>query len=121
MFSYISSALLAVSALATVTPDYRQNGSDWTDLCASGEAQSPIDLVTDTDTSDKMEIIGYNYYDFAKSGHSATDVSTKFDFGEDQLRANAELQLKFADCSESYFTPKMFNFHSPSEHTVDGY
>ena len=120
MFSYISSALLAVSALATNAPDYRQKGSDWGDLCASGEAQSPIDLVTDTDLSDKMEIIGYNYYDFVKSGHSAFDVSNKFDFSEDQLRANAELQLNFADGSQSHFTPKMFNFHVPSEHTVDG-
>ena len=68
-----------------------------------------------------MEIIGYNYYDFVKAGYDANGVSTKLDFGDDQLRANAELQITFADGSQSFFTPKMFNFHTPSEHTVDGY
>ena len=83
--------------------------------------QSPIDLTSDTDTSDKMEIIGYNYYDFVKTGFSDSDFSQKIDFNDDTLRANAELQLTFADESQSYFTPKQFHFHAPSEHTVDGY
>jgi len=120
MLSYISSALLAVSVLAT-GPDYTNNGSDWPNTCQSGEEQSPIDLVTDTDTSDSMEIIGYNYYDFVKAGYAVDDVSHKLDFSDDQLRANAELQITFADDSQSYFTPKYFNWHTPSEHTVDGY
>ena len=53
--------------------------------------QSPIDLTSDTDTSDKMEIIGYNYYDFVKTGFSDSDFSQKIDFNDDTLRANAEL------------------------------
>lgn len=73
MLSYISSALLAVSVLATV--DYTQNGADWPDECQSGEEQSPINLVTDTDTSDSMEIIGYNYYDFPKADYAPADPS----------------------------------------------
>ena len=119
MLSYISSALLAASVLATGI-DYTQNGANWSNTCVTGEEQSPIDLVTDTDTSDSMEILGYNYYDFVKAGYSVSDPSMKIDFSDDQLRANAELQITFADDSQSYFTPKYFNFHSPSEHTVDG-
>ena len=120
MLSYISGALLAVSVLAT-GPDYTSNGADWADTCQSGEEQSPINLVSDTDTSDSMEIIGYNYYDFVKAGYHVDDVSMKLDFGDDQLRANAELAVTFADESHSFFTPKYFNFHAPSEHTVDDY
>ena len=120
MFSYIASSLLAVSVLSGAA-DYTNNGSDWPDLCQTGMEQSPIDLTSDTDTSDKMEIIGYNYYDFVKTGHSDSDFSRKIDFNDDALRANAELQLTFADESQSYFTPKQFHFHAPSEHTVDGY
>ena len=67
-----------------------------------------------------MEIIGYNYYDFVKTGHSPTDFSRKIDFEDNALRQNAELQITFADESQSYFTPKQFHFHTPSEHTVDG-
>ena len=79
MFNYITSSLLAVSILGGAA-DYTLNGADWPDLCQTGLEQSPIDLTTDTDTSDKMEIIGYNYYDFVKTGHSPTDFSRKIDF-----------------------------------------
>ena len=67
-----------------------------------------------------MEIIGYNFYDFVVSGFNPGDVYNKIDFGNPQLRANSELKITFADGSESYFTPKYFKFHSPSEHSVDG-
>ena len=119
MFNYITGSLLAVSVFSAAA-DYTQNGADWPELCQTGLEQSPIDLSSDTDTSDKMEIIGYNYYDFVKAGFSDTDFSQKLDFGDDQLRANAELQITFADESQSYFTPKQFHFHAPSEHTVNG-
>ena len=121
MFNYITSSLLVVSVLGGAA-DYTLNGADWPELCQTGLEQSPIDLTTDTDTSDKMEIIGYNYYDFVKqAGFSDTDFSQKIDFDDNQLRANAELQITFADESQSYFTPKQFHFHAPSEHTVNGY
>ena len=74
MFSHIASSLLAVGVLSGAA-DYRQNGADWPELCQSGTQQSPIDLTTDTDTSDKMEITGYNYYDFVKVGFSDSDFS----------------------------------------------
>ena len=62
-------ALLAAAAMAaTKETKYNLNGSDWGQIsttCDTGKEQSPIDLKTDTDTSDKMEIIGYNYYDWS--------------------------------------------------------
>ena len=70
MLSYVTGAFIAAVAAATDF-DYKSNGEDWGTihdgkygLCATGLQQSPIDLTTDTDTSDTMEVIGYNYYDF---------------------------------------------------------
>ena len=119
--SACASALLAAAATAA-SADYTSNGADWPDLCQTGVKQSPIDLTTDTDTSDKMEFIGYNYFDFPV--HTDTfkddDLTFTISFSDNQLRQNAELQLVHDDGSKGYYTPLQFHFHAPSEHTVDG-
>lgn len=76
MYSFVTGALLATAAIASDF-DYKQNGADWGTihegkygLCATGLEQSPINLTTDTETSEKMEMIGYNYYDFASNGRA---------------------------------------------------
>jgi len=122
MLSYASSAALLASAAFAASKDYTENGANWTGLCATGTEQSPIDLTTDTDTSDKMEVIGFDYFDFrvANNQFSATDTTYTATFSPDSARQNAELQLTFADGSMSYFTPLQFHFHAPSEHSVDG-
>ena len=128
MLSYVSSALLAATTFAATGKDwgYKQIGADWGTildgkygLCDTGLEQSPIDLTTDTDISDKMELKGYNYYDFGNNA-SAEDVTYTTGFLDEQQRNEAELQITFADGSKSFFTPKQFHFHAPSEHSVDG-
>ncbi len=53
MYKFASSALLASGSLAALA-DYKDNGATWPGICATGKEQSPIDLTTDTETSDKM-------------------------------------------------------------------
>ena len=118
MFNYATGALLAATAFAGMA-DYSENGANWGGLCAEGLEQSPINLVTDTDISDKMELVGYNYYDFA-SDAKASDPTYTTSFANQALRSQAELQITFADGSKSFFTPLQFHFHAPSEHSVDG-
>ena len=119
MFRTFSSALFA-SVASAAAADYTTNGADWHDLCEFGKEQSPIDLTGATDNG-KMELIGYNYYDFkVNTSFKTTDVTKTISFDTDALRKKAELELNFADGSKSYFQPLQFHFHSPSEHTVDG-
>ena len=128
MLSYVTSALVATTAFAATGKDwgYKQIGADWGtildgkySLCDTGLEQSPIDLTTDTDTSDVMNLIGYNYYDFKASFDPADPTYTTV-FADEAKRAESELQITFADGSKSFFTPKQFHFHAPSEHSVDG-
>jgi len=146
MLSYIASALVAVSAFASEA-SYLKAGADWgtleTDnaswrLCQTGKHQSPIDLTTtDATISEKMEVRGVNYYDvnqaqidWSSEGDKSMAVMLTGRAGvydttaaQDALTAsatNSELQLTYDDGSKSFFEPIAFNFHSPSEHTVDG-
>jgi len=120
----LTSALLAAVAIAG-SAKYEQNGADWGDLCKYGKEQSPIDLTMGGATDNgNMELVGYNYYDFkvktGSGGFSDADYSKTIPFDTDALRKAAELELTFADGSQSYFQPLQFHFHAPSEHTVDG-
>ncbi len=128
MLSYVSGALLAATTFAATGKEwgYKELGADWGtildgkySLCDTGLEQSPIDLTTDTDISDKMELVGYNYYDFA-ANTKVDDVTYTSGFLDESRRAEAELQITFADGSKSFFTPLQFHFHAPSEHSVDG-
>ena len=113
--------MLAIGALAG-SADYTQNGANWHDICEYGREQSPIDLsVKGATVSDKMELMGFNYYDFKQnSKFSAADPTLTTYFDSEPMRTNAELAITFPDGSQSYFTPLQFHFHAPSEHTVDG-
>ena len=122
MIRAFASALLGASVLGG-SADYKQNGADWHDLCHNGKEQSPIDLtVKQAVKSSKMSVTGYNYYDFIvnKSTYSASDPTMTTYFDNNLLRMNAELELTFADGSQSYFMPLQFHFHAPSEHSVNG-
>lgn len=122
--SYAVSALVAARAFAGSGTDYKENGADWglkDKLCASGKEQSPINLTRgSSDISDKMEVRGIDYRDIdagdlkAESWDSASvTIPYAYDYG-------AELDITFADGSQSFYEPLQFHFHSPSEHTVDG-
>jgi len=121
MFRTFASALFAV-AVSAGPANYEQNGADWGGLCANGKEQSPIDLTEGGATlNGKMEIVGFNYYDFkVNSGFDSGDVTYTTPFDNDTLRLGTELELTFADGSQSYFQPLQFHFHAPSEHSVSG-
>ena len=121
MFRTLTSALFA-AAVSAAAAKYEQNGADWGDLCANGKEQSPIDLtVGGAIENGKMEITGFNYFDFdVDSQYSTADVTHTTYFHPAALTENAEFQITFADGSQSYFTPLQFHFHAPSEHSVDG-
>jgi len=122
MFHNLATALL-VAAVSGSAADYTTNGADWTGLCANGVEQSPIELNKGMAVeSGKMEVVGFNYYDFkvGSAAFDASDVTWSTLFDNESLRKKAELQLTFADGSQSYFQPNNFHFHSPSEHTVNG-
>ena len=121
MFRSLSSALFA-AAVSAASAEYSENGADWGDLCKYGTEQSPINLSTAGATpNDKIEIAGFGYYDFkVNNSFSSTDVTKTISFDSDALRKKAELQVSFADGSQSNFQPLQFHFHSPSEHSVSG-
>ena len=121
MFRTLTSALFA-AAVSAGAADYTQNGANWGDLCANGKEQSPIDLtVGGAIENGKMEITGFNYFDFTvNSSYKSDDLAHTTYFHPDALVENAEFQITFADGSQSYFTPLQFHFHAPSEHSVDG-
>ena len=133
MIYYLSaSALLAVGAYAAGTSDYdyKQNGADWGTIlarkyltCDTGREQSPIDLSKKGSTkSETSELIGYNYYNFPLESWNfdESDPSKKIDFQDETQRKNVEFRITFHDETSSYFTPKQFHFHAPSEHSIDG-
>ena len=121
MFRSLASALFA-AAVSAAMADYTQNGANWPELCKFGKEQSPIDLTEAGATKNgRMELVGFNYYDFkVNSSYKADDPTYTTAFDNATLAGNAELQLTFADGSMSYFTPAQFHFHAPSEHSVNG-
>lgn len=130
MYGTIATALLAATAIAAGGSDYdyKQNGADWGTihdgkyaLCDSGVEQSPIDL-TGAEGNDMMNLIGYNYYDWSLPSvtPAADSPAMTVGFMDESQRLQSELQITFPDGSKSFFTPKQFHFHAPSEHSVDG-
>ena len=99
--------------------DYSENGENWGEhypLCKYGKEQTPIDLQTKgVSSSANMQLNGYAYQNMASTTitRSANTIVLNLNAGE--------FQIDFADGSKSLFQPLQFHFHSPSEHTVDGY
>ena len=121
---YAVSALVAANAFAASGIDYSKQGLNWGEtakLCATGTEQSPIDLsIGSSDISDKMEVRGINYRDIEAnelqaSSWSDTNLSVIIYYN-----IGAELDITFADGSQSFYEPLQFHFHAPSEHTVGG-
>ena len=61
-----------------------------------------------------MQLNGFGYKNMPTASvlRNAYTISTNISDGE--------LQINFSDGSKSLFTAYQFNFHAPSEHTVDG-
>jgi len=88
MIRAFTNALICSSVLAG-SADYRKNGADWHDLCSEGKEQSPINLsVNGSSVSDKMQIKGFNYYDFPVNSKtfSSADPTMTTQFEDTVLR-----------------------------------
>ncbi len=109
-------ALLLAPALSDDV-SYTQNGADWTGTCATGTAQSPINVAgyTEVDESD-----GY-----APMTMSLTSSSTfvKEVAGRSYKVTGSFGSMTAPDVSKTSYSYSCtgFNFHAPAEHTIDGH
>lgn len=113
------SLLLALTLLVSVLSEefeYVHNGEDWTGLCATGMAQSPIDIAgySEVDTTDSYKPISLTYVavtDFTRDveGHNFKLIGS---FGT--------LTAVDVDKTGNYtYAAMQFHFHAPSEHTLE--
>ena len=54
---FAASLLAFVAEAAVGSYDYKKKGEDWTDLCATGKKQSPIDLSRSNDLSGRQKVV----------------------------------------------------------------
>jgi len=107
---------------------YKANGLDWdevADLCGTGMAQSPIDVVTSIAVTPEGQQGERGVTSFSSSpiftevelentGHG---LNTNFEVGD--FGAVIETMVDGVPTPQS-LTPLQFHWHSPSEHTIDG-
>ena len=81
--------------------------------------QSPIDLSPSTALrSDSLEITGYGYINYAPTTTTFKDKGTTLCL---IVNGEGQLQVSYWDGSSLLFNPRKVEFHSPSEHSVDGH
>jgi len=127
-------ACVALVASATITPptptndgtppiawNYAKGGSDWTGLCSTGKAQSPININTSATTcvragepDAKPFRLDFHYkpadnLTLANNGHS---LQVKGDLGFITIGG-------CNPCDGQKYHVKMVNFHAPSEHSIN--
>eukprot|EP00397_Hematodinium_sp_SG-2012_P027195 GEMP01028559.1.p1 GENE.GEMP01028559.1~~GEMP01028559.1.p1 ORF type:complete len:398 (+),score=104.50 GEMP01028559.1:121-1314(+) len=100
--------------------DYLQNGENWPAMC-QGDGQSPIDIAKDIDIQGQTKfVLWFDYYadpdretkpmvpELVNKGHGIS------------FTAPENLDLGYVKLFHEQYTAKEYNFHSPSEHTIDG-
>jgi carbonic anhydrase len=113
----IALALLLAPALSQDV-SYTQNGADWSGTCATGTAQSPINVAgyTEVDDSDGYAPIAMSYL--------ASSSFTKLLEGRNYKITGDFGSMTAVDVSKSNnntYSCTGFNFHAPAEHTLDGH
>ena len=113
----IALALLFAPALSQDI-SYAQNGADWTGTCATGTAQSPINVGdhTEVDASDGYAPIAISYLALSSFTKLVEGRNYKItgDFG-------SMTAVDVSKSNNSTYSVTGFNFHAPAEHTLDGH
>ena len=74
MFKLTTTALLGLASAAEW--DYKQNGADWKDTCATGKRQSPINLLRSWETTVEKQGWSRVYQDEIKNKEFKWDDHT---------------------------------------------
>ena len=113
----IALALLLAPALSDDV-SYAQNGADWTGTCATGTAQSPINVGdhTEVDASDGYAPLVISYF-------SLTNFSKQVEGRNFKITGNfgSMTAVDVSKSNNNTYSVTGFNFHAPSEHTLDGH
>jgi carbonic anhydrase len=128
-------ALLVASAIAApiaptppppetkpVSFNYNQGGKDWTGTCATGQAQSPINInssatvcVRHGEEAARQFRIDFHYADNVSNMtliNTGNTLKVKGDLGYVTIGG-------CNPCNGQEYRVKQFRFHAPSEHTID--
>jgi carbonic anhydrase len=103
--------------------DYGKHGDDWPSMehaeACSGEKQSPIDIVKFVDISGQTKsVLWFDYY--ADPRLTNTSEATIENEGHGIGLNDPELDLGYVKLGASEYEAYEYEFHAPSEHTIDG-
>lgn len=113
-----SLAILAIFTLLVSQShawDWAEQGDDWTDVCATGKSQSPIDIITadfvSVDSDDDTVKVVTSFKDFTGNFVLSLGSPTYHDEtnGVGTLKINSD-EFNLVDV----------HFHSPAEHLING-
>ncbi|CAG9334169.1 unnamed protein product [Blepharisma stoltei] len=111
IFPFSFSLLFTIAAAEEFS--YCQSGADWDGLCEKGDAQSPINIITDSITHESTGQGILLTYTMIKAKGSFTDHNY-------QVTGNFVTGVFNSNNSDITGYGKQFHFHAPSEHTVNG-
>jgi carbonic anhydrase len=91
---------------------YTLGGSDWTGTCATGQRQTPINIVKDlvTDNTDVSITASLNDIVTGSITHSTSELKVTYTNGTLTYRSDQE---------NTTWNVAQFHFHAPSEHTIN--
>jgi len=100
--------------------DYLHHGDDWPSMCQSGP-QSPIDIAKDIDINGQTKyVLWFDYY--ADPDRQTKNINAYLENNGHGVSFTApeNLDLGYLKLGHSEYTAVEYNFHAPSEHTIDG-
>lgn len=113
------SAYILLTLLVSVSSDgghysYESNGADWGETCATGQSQSPIDLIAPLPAEEGYGPIRIQYAPTRLFGVEDYDSTFKFTGSFGTLTAvNVDRTGNFT------YSSAQCHFHAPSEHTLN--
>jgi len=102
--------------------DYLKNGEDWVGMCASGAGQSPIDIARDVDIQGQTKyVLWFDYFvDPDLETKKGVDPYLENNGHGVQFTVPFHLHLGHVKLFKTEYIPREYDFHAPSEHTLDG-
>jgi len=127
MFAFIVAALCLAGLESAIAWNYRLNGADWSGqgMCGKGGAQSPVNLPANVlGTDDVAMFLKYpklesalTVYNNGRSIAFSLPENFRAGFGIGAAKDGPEV---FQTTQGEAYRLWQVNFHSPSEHTIDG-